>query len=72
MAMLGMDNCLYASIFSSETLPMYIYTQKITASLSKIYGEDICSKILMDYTGTSKDINEIKTFFKAVINDKTS
>ena len=72
MAMLGMDNCLYASIFSSETLPMDIYTQKITASLSKIYGEDICSKILMDYTGTSKDINEIKTFFKAVINDKTS
>ena len=51
---------------------MDIYTQKITASLSKIYGEDICSKILIDYTGTSKDINEIKTFFKAVINDKTS
>ena len=72
MAILGMDNCLYASIFSSETMPMDIYTQKITASLSKIYGEDICSKILMDYTGTSKDINEIKTFFKAVINDKTS
>ena len=72
MVMLGMDNCLYASIFSSETMPMDIYTQKITASLSKIYGEDICSKILMDYTGTSKDINEIKTFFKAVINDKTS
>lgn len=72
MVMLGMDNCLYASIFSSEIIPMDIYTQKITASLSKIYGEDICSKILMDYTGTSKDINEIKTFFKAVINDKTS
>ena len=72
MAILGMDNCLYASIFSSETLPIDIYTQKITASLTKIYGEDICSKILMDYTGSSKDINEIKTFFKAVINDKTS
>lgn len=72
MAILGMDNCLYASIFSSETLPMDIYTKKITASLSKIYGEDICSKILMDYTGTSKNINEIKDFFKAVINDKAS
>ena len=72
MAILGMDNCLYASIFSSETLPIDIYTQKITASLTKIYGEDICSKILMDYTGSSKNINEIKTFFKAVINDKTS
>ncbi|UTC68163.1 MULTISPECIES: hypothetical protein [unclassified Treponema] len=72
MAILGMDNCLYASIFSSETMPMELYTKKITASLTKIYGEDICSRLLMEYTGTSKNINEIKTFFKAVINDKTN
>lgn len=72
MAILGMDNCLYASIFSSENLPMDIYTKKITASLTKIYGEDLCAKLLIDYTGTSKNINEINDFFKAVINDKTT
>jgi len=72
MVILGMDNCLYISIFSSENLPIDIYTKKITASLTNIYGEDLCAKLLIDYTGTSKNINEIKGFFKAVINDKTS
>ncbi|UTC61568.1 hypothetical protein E4O00_04895 [Treponema sp. OMZ 788] len=72
MAILGMDNSLYASIFSSENLPMDIYTKKITASLSNIYGEELCAKILIEYRGNSKNITEIKNFFKAVINDKTS
>lgn len=69
-ALLSTNHCLYASIFSAQRLPMEVYIKKITSSLNKIYGEELCNKLLVEYTGTSKNIDEIKNFLKAGINDK--
>ena len=71
IAILGMDNSIYICIFSAQSIPMELYTKKILDNLYTIYGEELCSKLIVEYTGASKNINKIKDFFKAGINDKT-
>lgn len=71
IAILGIDNCIYISIFSAQNIPMDLYIKKLLDNLHDIYGKKLCSNLIAEYTGTSKNINRIKDFFKAGINDKT-
>ncbi|MEL3913297.1 hypothetical protein [Treponema pedis] len=64
ISVLKTNRTLALCLFSAQKLPQDIYVDKIKSSIYPIYGKDFCDRIIIEYSGFSKDVKTVMNFLE--------
>ncbi|WP_051267526.1 hypothetical protein [Treponema pedis] len=64
ISVLKTNRTLALCLFSAQKLPQDIYVDKIKSAIYPIYGKDFCDRIIIEYSGFSKDVKTVMNFLE--------